>query len=144
VCPPPAPKAGGGGGGGVGTLSPGGEGVVGQYFNISEDARHWIGLLQCNPSTEDGFGLLSGRLSSRLETKSERDTCHRIAGYRGRETDTAVNKRNCHFPPGTQVATGKSQEETYIKKEAQEYLLYPTQMLFSWIVSNLIIPHVFL
>ncbi len=42
VCPPPAPKAGGytlaerWGGGGV---------------NISEDARHWIGLLQYNPST---------------------------------------------------------------------------------------------
>ncbi len=36
VCPPPAPKA-------------GGEGVGGQYF---EDARHLIGLLQYNPSTE--------------------------------------------------------------------------------------------
>ncbi len=38
-----------GGGGGVGTHSPGGEGVEG--VNISEDARHWIGLLQYNPST---------------------------------------------------------------------------------------------
>jgi hypothetical protein len=33
---------------GGGTHSPGGEGVGG---NISEDARHWIGLLQYNPST---------------------------------------------------------------------------------------------
>jgi hypothetical protein len=32
-----------------GTHSPGGEGV-----NISEDARHWIGLLQYNPSTLRG------------------------------------------------------------------------------------------
>ncbi len=39
VCPPPAPKA-------VGTHSPGGEGVG---VNISEDARHWIGLVQYNP-----------------------------------------------------------------------------------------------
>ncbi len=39
VCPPPATKAGG-------TLSPGGGGV-----NILEDARHWTGLLQFNPST---------------------------------------------------------------------------------------------
>jgi hypothetical protein len=32
-----------------GTLSPGGEGGWG--VNILEDARHWIGLLQFNPST---------------------------------------------------------------------------------------------
>ncbi len=31
-----------------GTHSPGGEGV---WVNISEDARHWIGLLKYNPST---------------------------------------------------------------------------------------------
>ncbi len=43
VCPTPAPKGGG---------SPGGEGVGGGV-NISEDARHWIGLLQYNPSTVD-------------------------------------------------------------------------------------------
>ncbi len=41
ACPPPASKE-------RGTHSPGGEGERGQYF---EDARHWIGLLQCNPST---------------------------------------------------------------------------------------------
>jgi hypothetical protein len=41
VCPPPAPKAGG-------SHSQGGEGGG---VNISEDARHWIGLLQYNPST---------------------------------------------------------------------------------------------
>jgi hypothetical protein len=35
-------------GGGGGTHSPGVEGVG---FNSSEDARHWIGLLQYNPST---------------------------------------------------------------------------------------------
>jgi hypothetical protein len=50
VCPPPASKAGGGryilarrsGGGGV---------------NSSEDARHWIGLLQYNPSTHLWNGI---------------------------------------------------------------------------------------
>ncbi len=36
-------------GGGWGTHSPGGDGGGG--VNISEDARHWIGLLQYNPST---------------------------------------------------------------------------------------------
>jgi hypothetical protein len=36
VCPPPAPKAGWRGG---------------RLGDISEDARHWIGLLQYNPST---------------------------------------------------------------------------------------------
>ncbi len=36
------------GGGGGGTHSPGGEGLG---VNISEDARHWIGLLQYKPST---------------------------------------------------------------------------------------------
>jgi hypothetical protein len=40
----PAPKA---GGRGYTTHSPGGEGVGG--VNISEDSRHWIGLLQNNP-----------------------------------------------------------------------------------------------
>jgi hypothetical protein len=35
------------GGGGGGTHSPGGEGVGGQY-SISEDARHWIDVLQYN------------------------------------------------------------------------------------------------
>jgi hypothetical protein len=44
VCPPLAPQGGGGG-----TNSPGGEG--GGVVNISEDGRHWIGLLQYNPST---------------------------------------------------------------------------------------------
>ncbi len=39
VCPRPAPKAGG-------THSPGDEGVGSHYFG-----RHWIGLLQYNPST---------------------------------------------------------------------------------------------
>ncbi len=34
------------------THSPGGEGVGGQYFGILEDARHWIGLLPFNSSTE--------------------------------------------------------------------------------------------
>jgi hypothetical protein len=42
MCPPLAPKEGGGY-----TLA-GGEGVG---VNILEDARHWIGLLQFNPST---------------------------------------------------------------------------------------------
>ncbi len=49
VCPPPAPKA-------WGTHSPGGEGVGG--VNISEDARHWIGLLQYNPSTTPSVGKI--------------------------------------------------------------------------------------
>ncbi len=44
----PAPKAGGGGG----SHTPGGEGWG---ANISEDARHWIGLVQYNPSTFDGL-----------------------------------------------------------------------------------------
>ncbi len=35
----------------VGGYSPGGEGVVVWWVNISEDARHLIGLLQYNPST---------------------------------------------------------------------------------------------
>jgi hypothetical protein len=43
VCPPPAPKA----GGGVHTRRE----VRGWGVNILEDARHWIGLLQYNPST---------------------------------------------------------------------------------------------
>ncbi len=47
----PAPKA------GV-THSPGGEGAGG--VNISEDARHWIGLLQYNPSTCTGVGEVEG------------------------------------------------------------------------------------
>ncbi len=42
VCLPPAPKA-----GGVHTC----QGVKGWGVNSSEDARHWIGLLQYNPST---------------------------------------------------------------------------------------------
>jgi hypothetical protein len=50
VCPHPAPKAGGGG-----TYSPGGKGVG---FSISEDARHWIGLLQYNPYTTLPLPLL--------------------------------------------------------------------------------------
>jgi hypothetical protein len=41
------------GGGRGGTHSPGGEGVGGQYL---EDARHWIGLLQYNPSAGKGMG----------------------------------------------------------------------------------------
>jgi hypothetical protein len=43
VSPPPAPKA----GGGVYTRQE----VRGWGVNISEDARHWIGLLQYNPPT---------------------------------------------------------------------------------------------
>jgi hypothetical protein len=43
VCPPPTPMA----GGGVHTRRP----VMGWGVNILEDARHWIGLLQYNPST---------------------------------------------------------------------------------------------
>jgi hypothetical protein len=43
VCPSPAPK---------GTHSPGGEGV-----NILEDARHWICLLQYNPSKYGRYHL---------------------------------------------------------------------------------------
>ncbi len=35
-----------------GTHSPGGEEVGGHIFNVLEDARHWIGLLQYNPSTQ--------------------------------------------------------------------------------------------
>ena len=42
MCPPPAPKA----GGGHTRLA-----VRGWEVNILEDARHWIGLLQYNPST---------------------------------------------------------------------------------------------
>jgi hypothetical protein len=49
VCPLPAPKAGWGG-----THSPSGKGWG---VNISEDARHWIGLLQYNPSTHVGIGM---------------------------------------------------------------------------------------
>jgi hypothetical protein len=37
------------------THSPGSEGVG---VNISEDAIHWIGLLQYNPSTDGGVGCL--------------------------------------------------------------------------------------
>ncbi len=44
--PPPPPAFGGEGG----THSLGGEGGGG--INISEDARHWIRLLQYNPSTD--------------------------------------------------------------------------------------------
>jgi hypothetical protein len=44
VCPPPAPKA---GGCTVHTR----RAVRGWEVNILEDARHWIGLLQYNPST---------------------------------------------------------------------------------------------
>ncbi len=40
-------------GGGGGTHLPGGEG--GWVVNILEDARHWIGLLQYNPSTGRGI-----------------------------------------------------------------------------------------
>jgi hypothetical protein len=40
---------------------------------------------------------------------------------RGRETDTAVNQWNCHLPLVPRWL--KVSEETYIKKEAQEYLL---------------------
>ncbi len=46
VCPPPAPKA-GGGAAGVHTR----RAVRGWEVNILEDARHWIDLLQYNPST---------------------------------------------------------------------------------------------
>jgi hypothetical protein len=47
VCLPPAPKA-------EGTHSPGGEGWGGgQYFGRRQDARHSIGLLQYNPSTDE-------------------------------------------------------------------------------------------
>ncbi len=49
VLPPPPPKA-GGGGARVHTR----RAVRGWWgVNISEDARHWIGLLQYNPSTPD-------------------------------------------------------------------------------------------
>jgi hypothetical protein len=48
---PPHHKAGG-------THSPGGEGV---WVNISEDARHWIGLLQYNPSTARRIHILHVR-----------------------------------------------------------------------------------
>ncbi len=44
VCPPPHQRRGG-------THSLGGEGWVVNIFNILEDARHWIGLLQYNRST---------------------------------------------------------------------------------------------
>jgi hypothetical protein len=44
VCPPSSPKA---GGGGINTR----RAVRGWWVNISEDARHWICLLQHNPST---------------------------------------------------------------------------------------------
>ncbi len=47
VCPPSAPKAGG-------ILTP--RAVRGCGVNISEDARHWIGLLHYNPSTATGIG----------------------------------------------------------------------------------------
>jgi hypothetical protein len=40
-------------GGGGGTHSPGSEG--GRGVNILEDARHWIGLLQYNPSMNKRF-----------------------------------------------------------------------------------------
>ncbi len=55
VCPPPAPMAGG-------THSPGGEGVGGQYL---EYARHWIGLLQYNPSTVSSVEMMgrTGQIS---------------------------------------------------------------------------------
>jgi hypothetical protein len=43
VCPPPAPKT----GGGVNTR----RAVRGWGVNISEDVRHWFGLLQFNPFT---------------------------------------------------------------------------------------------
>ena len=62
VSSPPAPKAGG-------THSPGGEGVG---VTISEDARHWMGLLQYNPSTvcamtDDGLLGAGGRGGSHSE-----------------------------------------------------------------------------
>jgi hypothetical protein len=45
VCPPPAPKA-------------GGYTLAGRWgVNISEDARHWINLFQCKPSTVVHKGL---------------------------------------------------------------------------------------
>jgi hypothetical protein len=45
VCPPPHQRRGG-------THSPAVRGWGLNIFNISEDARHWIGLLQYNPSTD--------------------------------------------------------------------------------------------
>ncbi len=41
------------------THSPGCEGVQGNSSS-SEDARHWIGLLQYYPSTQDTFFILYG------------------------------------------------------------------------------------
>ncbi len=56
VCPP------------GGTHSLGGEGVV---VNILEDARHWIGLLQYNPSTDALY-------SNRHSPKGDRSSLHRV------------------------------------------------------------------
>jgi hypothetical protein len=36
--------------------------------NISEDARHWIGLLQCNPSADAAMTLASGQKHIRERT----------------------------------------------------------------------------
>ncbi len=55
VCPPSVPKA-------EGSLSPSGERVG---VNISEDVRHWIGLLQYNPSTSPAIFLQPNRQTAR-------------------------------------------------------------------------------
>ncbi len=46
------------------THSPGG--VRGWGVNISEDARHWIGLLQYNPSTAQGYMFVLDKESFNL------------------------------------------------------------------------------
>jgi hypothetical protein len=59
VCTPPHQRRGG-------TNSPGGEGVV---VNSSEDARHWIGLLQYNPSTVLSFYAVPALLVVRMRVE---------------------------------------------------------------------------
>jgi hypothetical protein len=78
VCPPPAPK----GGGGVHTR----RAVRGWGVNSSEDARHWIGLLQYNPST----GLMYLWLDPCLAGVGER---RGIPGEQTSEQDRQADKR---------------------------------------------------
>ncbi len=66
VCPPPAPKA---------------YTLAGRWgVNILEDARHWIGILQYNPSTERGnIGVtrVAGKVNKECRVPPRPLDCHR-------------------------------------------------------------------
>jgi hypothetical protein len=90
VLPYPAPKAGG-------THSPGGEGVGSQYL---EDARHWIGLLQFNPSTWQTEAVRHERKISNAGRKKKNGLC------RNRSMQTGSS--------GTLIGWKSGQTTTYV------------------------------